>query len=103
MTRRVASSADASRMSETWSAQPRPAFGDIGLLACVAHPLHRQDDEGEGRQEGSGVVDSHQPVDELGPAVGALDPATDASSMARWVSSMRAAATPRRHGARDFR
>jgi hypothetical protein len=44
----------------------------------VAHLLHRQDDEGEGRQEGSSAADSHQPVGELGPALGALDPATDA-------------------------
>ena len=46
-------------------------FGGIGPLAYVAHVLRRRDDEGAGRQDGSGAAGSHQPVGELGPAVAA--------------------------------
>jgi hypothetical protein len=76
MYRRSASSSDASGISVTWSGAAPVCFS--AASAYVAHLPHRQDDEGEGRQEGSGAADSHQSVGELGPAVRALDPATDA-------------------------
>jgi hypothetical protein len=78
MYRGSASSSDASRMSVTWSAAASACFGGVGLLACVAHMLHRQDDEGGVARKASAAADSHRPVVEFGPAVGALDPATDA-------------------------
>jgi hypothetical protein len=57
----------------------------------VAHLLHRQDDEGEGRQEGAGAADSHQPVGQLGPASALSIPRRMPCSIARRVSSMRTA------------